>query len=418
VSTRILLLLLLALAAALAVPASASAAPPSGADFTVDWVFSPGLQRPIPGQDVTFSATVATWGGTTETGTVAWDFGDGTTGAGATAHHAYTVQGAYQVTMTATNDMAESTTVTKTVNVNARPTASFSFGPSAPVAGQAVKFASDSDDPDDSIASYQWDFGDGVTSSQRNPSHPFATAGAHTVTLTVTDAYGATGTATQTLLVASPPGNKPPVAGFAFSPTKPRVGQQVELVSSAVDPDGRVTDQRWDLDGDGQFDDARGDDVVYTFLTPGRKNVRLRVQDNDGGLAVAERTIDVAPLPPTPPGFLNPFPVVRLTGEVRGRGTLVRLLSVRAPRAALASVKCSGKACPARLRHHRLGNSHFARFKAFERVLRAGVRLEVFIRKPGTIGKYTRFTMRSGDRPRRLDRCLMPGKAKPVRCPS
>jgi PKD repeat protein len=419
VSTRIPLSLLIALAAALALPAGASAVAPAGVDFGASWLFSPGLQRPVVNQDVTFTGTVTTWGGTTETGTISWSFGDGASGGGATATHPFGAPGAYDVTMTATNDMAESTTLTKTINVNGIPAAGFSFGPTSAVPGQEVKFASESDDPD-GITTYAWDFGDGVTSSLRNPSHPFATTGPHTVTLTVTDAFGATATATQTVSVFPPPpsANKPPVAGFAYSPSKPKVGQQVELVSSAVDPDGRITDERWDLDGDGQFDDARGDDVLYTFPASGPKPVRLRVEDNSGAVAVKERTIDVALGQAARAGFLNPFPVVRITGEVRGSGTRIRLISVRAPIGTLASVKCTGRACPAKLRRHKIGKSHLARFKTYERTLRAGIRLEVFVRKAGTIGKYTRFTIRSGASPRRLDRCLMPGKSKPVRCPS
>jgi hypothetical protein len=48
--------------------------------------------------------------------------------------------------------------------------------------------------------------------------------------------------------------------------------------------------------------------------------------------------------------------------------------------------------------------------------LRAGVRLEVFVTKRGMIGKYTRFRIRRGKAPARLDRCLVPGVKKPVRC--
>jgi hypothetical protein len=58
------------------------------------------------------------------------------------------------------------------------------------------------------------------------------------------------------------------------------------------------------------------------------------------------------------------------------------------------------------------------RFAAFERRLRPGVRLEIFARKSGKIGKYTRFTIRRGAAPARRDRCLIPGSSLPVRCPA
>jgi hypothetical protein len=57
------------------------------------------------------------------------------------------------------------------------------------------------------------------------------------------------------------------------------------------------------------------------------------------------------------------------------------------------------------------------RFPRFERSLRAGIRLHLFVRQPGRIGKYTRFLIRAGAAPKRLDRCLFPGRRAPGRCP-
>jgi PKD repeat protein len=62
--------------------------------------------------------------------------------------------------------------------------------------------ASGSTDPDGSIASYAWDFGDGEHGTGATPQHTFAEAGEYTVKLTVTDDRGGTGTKTQTLTVA------------------------------------------------------------------------------------------------------------------------------------------------------------------------------------------------------------------------
>ncbi|HXO10427.1 MAG TPA: PKD domain-containing protein, partial [Solirubrobacteraceae bacterium] len=64
------------------------------------------------------------------------------------------------------------------------------FSATAALVGQAVGFdAVASSDPDGTVASYHWDFGDGSTQTTRSPTttHTYATAGARTVTLTVTD---------------------------------------------------------------------------------------------------------------------------------------------------------------------------------------------------------------------------------------
>ncbi|MFA1545204.1 PKD domain-containing protein [Actinomadura chokoriensis] len=70
--------------------------------------------------------------------------------------------------------------------------------------------ASGSADPDGSIASYAWDFGDGENGTGATPQHTYGEAGEYTVKLTVTDDRGGTGTKTQTVTVA------PDQANIAF----------------------------------------------------------------------------------------------------------------------------------------------------------------------------------------------------------
>jgi PKD repeat protein len=75
--------------------------------------------------------------------------------------------------------------------------------------------SSGSVDPDGSIASFAWTFGDGGTSTEADPSHSFATAGAYDVTLTVTDNQGATDSVTTALTVTAEPVDSP--VGFVGS---------------------------------------------------------------------------------------------------------------------------------------------------------------------------------------------------------
>jgi PKD repeat protein len=406
----------LATSLALLAPATASGAPT--ADFTMGWTQPP--QTPSVGQQVTFTGTVSNWD--TAEGTVTWNFGDGATAAGLTATHAFATPGLKFVTMTATNGdvPAESTPVIKLLTVNAPPVAGFGWAPLTGTTGQDVRFASESDDPDGAITEYDWDFGDGVTDQRRNPVHPFASAGTKTVRLTVTDAWGATSTSTHEVVIQNgpplpTPRNDPPLANFAFGPRSPQVGDSVEFVSSAIDPEGALRSQTWDLDGDGQFDDARGDEVLYTFTSPGQKIVRLRVEDVAGNADVHERTVNVRPAPVAKAGALSPAPVIRLTTEILPNGARIRVLSVRAPKATLVTVRCRGNGCPVSRRRKRVTQGS-VRFTTFERFLRAGVRLEISSRKPNTIGAFTRYTIRAGKFPARTDRCLRPGRERPVRC--
>lgn len=83
-------------------------------------------------------------------------------------------------------------------SVNQPPTARFTWT----VSGLTASLdGSGSDDSDGSIVSFAWDFGDGASSTDAHPVHPYATAGARQVTLTVTDDDGATGVVTHTVTV-------------------------------------------------------------------------------------------------------------------------------------------------------------------------------------------------------------------------
>jgi PKD repeat protein len=127
--------------------------------------------------------------------TFSWDFGDGTglvqAGQWTEAWHTFNVPSIYIVTLTATDDegAGASTSMQVRILVNVPPSPAFTFSCSAL---HCSMDAGGSADPDGTIVSFAWSFGDGAAGSGRTAAHDYATAGGYTVTLTVTDNAGAT----------------------------------------------------------------------------------------------------------------------------------------------------------------------------------------------------------------------------------
>ena len=326
----------------------------------------------------------------------------------------------------ATSVLARSLTVGPLPD-NVSPVANFAFQPAGPVVGQQVTVESFSHDPDGNVTKVEWDFdgdadyddGDGIETDNLG-SFTYTTPGTKTIRLKVTDNDNASTVLAREVTVAPAPPNKLPVVSIAVSPKRPTVGEQTSFQSFAYDPDGSVAAQRWDLDGDGDFDeDVTGPTAFTTFTTPGKRVVRLQVRDNEGALQTATVDVDVQPaavVRPSALGLLTPFPIVRLAGSVVARGTHVRLLEVRAPRRSLVTVRCAGPGCPDKALRKRAKGKRL-RFLAMQRLLRPDTLVSVAVSRSGAIGKFTRWKIRRMKVPKRTDRCLWPSGRR-SRCPA
>ena len=137
-----------------------------------------------------------------------WDFGNGETASGPTASTTYASAGTYTVRLTVKDDKGAQRSVTQAIVVsgaNAKPIPTLLALPTSGVAPLLVTVnATGSTDPDGSIVSYQWDFGNGQTANGLLSQVTYTSAGTYTITLTVKDNKNATATATETIVVDPP----------------------------------------------------------------------------------------------------------------------------------------------------------------------------------------------------------------------
>src|SRR5439155_254766 len=136
--------------------------------------------------------------------------------------------------------------------VNQPPVAAFTSSCSS----LTCAFTSTSSDPDGTIASYAWTFGDGASSTAQNPSHTYGAANTYTVTLTVTDNQGASSAVALTGTVAT--ANQPPAAAFTSSCSS----LSCAFTSNSSDPDGTIASYAWTF-GDGASSTAQNPSHTY-----------------------------------------------------------------------------------------------------------------------------------------------------------
>ncbi len=151
------------------------------------------------------------------------------------------------------------------------PVADFTASPTSGVAPLTVQFTNLSKGE---ITSYHWDFGDGVTSTERDPRHTYQNPGSYTVSLT---ARGPGGEDTERkpdfIRVSAVPA---PVADFTASPTSGPAPLTVRFTNLSK---GEITDYHWDF-GDGATSTER--DPQHTYVNPGSYTVTLTVRGPGG----------------------------------------------------------------------------------------------------------------------------------------
>lgn len=185
---------------------AATAVPPVDAQFS--WTKNGDYTFIFTDQSTSQGGTITGWN---------WNFGDGASSTEQNPIHTYSTQGWYNVTLTVTGSGGSTDSISKQAwaGPNMPPTADFSYT----AGGLVVTFTDESTDANGTIISWEWNFGDGGTSSLQNPVHTYTAAGTYTVTLTVTDNENAVNSTSQQVTVTAGSGQVPTYCASSGSTT-------------------------------------------------------------------------------------------------------------------------------------------------------------------------------------------------------
>ena len=242
----------------------------------------------LAGKPIAMNGSASTWpSGPARTYT--WNFGDGSAGTGATPSHVYISAGVYTVTLTLTDSAGGSATATTTATVGGAPTAN-PGGPYTGIAGSAVSMTgAASTDPNGLVLTYAWNFGDGTTGTGATPSHIYAALGTYTVTLTVTDSGGASGSASTTAKILGLP------TANAGGPYAGDAGSAISMTGAAsTDPNGLGLTYAWNF---GDSTTGTGATPSHTYAALGTYTVTLTVTDSGGASGSASTSVKILGLP-------------------------------------------------------------------------------------------------------------------------
>ncbi|RLJ18334.1 hypothetical protein DJ031_11785 [bacterium endosymbiont of Escarpia laminata] len=277
--------------------------------------------------------------GVQDTHTTEWNFGDGTTESGTlNLTHTYAEDGTYTVTLTVTDDEGAVGTDSLTVTVNnaapvveAGPDQSGDLGDTIALAPATF---TDLGVQDTHTATIDWGDGtvepgtltQGAGSGSVAGSHAYAADGSYTVMVTVTDDDGLFGSDSFQVILAS--GNAAPTAN-AGGPYTINEGEGVTLDGSGSnDPDNGPSplSYAWDLDNDGQYDDATGVTVTLP-IQPDNTSFTVGLQVSDGLLTATDTaTVTVNNVAPSvdagPDQTANEGDTVNFAGSFTDPGTV------------------------------------------------------------------------------------------------
>ena len=231
----------------------------------------------LPVGAATFTNTTTIANATLPQVTYTWNFGDGSpTTTTLNGVHNYTAVGPFTVKLEATSNQGCKHDTSKIFdNIRPRPTAGITGNPEVCLS-DSIQLTSTSVGNGGTIVTYNWDFGDGTTSTLPNPKKRWATSGPKTVRHWITTDQGCmSDTATKPVIV-----NALPIANFTAS-TPQCENKNITFTNISTSADGIINTWTWDF-GDGSPTVTGVGPHIYTYATTGTYTATLNVTTSKG----------------------------------------------------------------------------------------------------------------------------------------
>ena len=208
--------------------------------------------------------------------TYSWDFGDGSLSSNQNPSHTYSTAGDYPVILAVTDHNDEQDTASLNISISQQVVAMQATANASPASGTIPFLVNFTADATGGVSPYtfSWDFGDGSSSSDQNPTHTYSTAADYIVILTVTDSLANEASASVNISAAE---SIPPLeASVSASPVSGIAPLAVSFTGNATGGVAPYT-YSWDF-GDGSSSTLQS--PSHTYTQSGNFTAKLTVIDN------------------------------------------------------------------------------------------------------------------------------------------
>ncbi len=249
--------------------------------LTIDFVFTPA--QPEVDEPVRFLGRTS--GKATSH---SWLVGDKEFGTQLDAEQKFAAEGTYEIRFVCKDATGEKTEKSKFVVIR-EPLLTVSFkAPTEVFSGQTLQFVNETEGK---AVRFEWDFGDGTTSNERNPTKAYTHSGDSPATFQVSlSAFTPTGRAFKSqptaIRVLAPVRIPTPKAAFRVLGEQFKVGKMIEFIDESQ---GLIESYRWRFDNEGT---SSNKNPIFAFASPGSRLVQLTVS-GPGGSSDSSINLDV-----------------------------------------------------------------------------------------------------------------------------